>query len=346
MMKLCSGSLKRGLMACVAGLMFSGFSSSVSAEEFDWKLNSNFAAARSETKLLHELAEDIQARANGAIKVTVYDSGSLGLKDADILRWLPAGGAEIGVLNASFIGRDAPELSAVYIQGVIKDVNEHKKALPVFADIQREALKARGLVAVGFMGFPILDTSVFCRDPGVNTLEALKSKKLRVWSKDLVDTFKALGVSAQIIGQNELYVALKTGVVDCALYPAAFAGSISLQEVTQFASYLFPTASVPYAIVVAQDKWDSLPAEVQKAMTDATAALYARTTTFEGADVAEKAFRETLAKGGVTWQDDFPAADRQAFADAAGATWETMAAGAGGKASEWRDAVYKAIHGQ
>lgn len=346
MTKLSAGTMRKGLAACIASTMLAGFSSWASAEEFDWKLNSNFAAARAETKLLHELAEDIQARAKGDMKVTVYDSGSLGLKDADILRWLPAGGAEIGVLNASFIGRDAPELSAVYIQGVIKDVDEHKKALPVFADIQREALKARGLVAVGFMGFPVLDTSVFCRDPGVNTLEALRSKKLRVWSKDLVDTFKALGVSAQIVGQNELYVALKTGVVDCALYPAAFAGSISLQEVTKYASYLFPTASVPYAIVVSQDKWDGLPADLRKAMTDATAALYERTTTFEGADAAEKAVRETLSKGGVTWQEDFPAADRQAFAEAASATWETMSAGAGGKASEWRAAVYKAIHGE
>jgi TRAP-type C4-dicarboxylate transport system substrate-binding protein len=337
--------LKHGLLACVAGLVLAG-SSPAWAAEFEWKLNSNFAAARAETKLLHELADDIEARAGGAIDITVHDGGSLGLKDADILRWLPTGGAEIGVLNASFIGRDAPELSAVYIQGVIKNTEEHKKALPVFADIQREALKARGLVAVGFMGFPVLPTSVFCRDPGVTSLEALKAKKLRVWSKDLVDTFQALGVSAQIIGQNELYVALKTGVVDCALYPAAFAGSISLQEVTGYASYLFPTASVPYAIVVAEDKWNALTPEIQKAMTDATAALYERTTTFGGAEEAEKTVRETLTKGGVTWQDDFSEADRQAFAEAASKTWESMSASAGGKAVEWRAAVYKAIHGE
>jgi len=57
-----------------------------------------------------------------------------------------------------------------------------------------------------------------------------------VWSKDQVDTFERLGVSAQIIPQTEMHVALRTGVVDCAVYPALFAHTVSLQEVAKYAS--------------------------------------------------------------------------------------------------------------
>lgn len=57
-----------------------------------------------------------------------------------------------------------------------------------------------------------------------------------MWSKDQVDTFERLGVSAQIIPQTEMHVALRTGVVDCAVYPALFAHTVSLQEVAKYAS--------------------------------------------------------------------------------------------------------------
>ena len=85
----------------------------------------------------------------------------------------------------------------------------------------------------------------------------------------MVDTFKRLGVSAQIIGQTEMYVALKTGVVDCAVYPALYAKTVSLQEVTGFASYLYPIAGLPYVLGASEQQWNSLPASMQSAVKKA-----------------------------------------------------------------------------
>ena len=76
-------------------------------------------------------------------------------------------------------------------------------------------------------------------------------------------TFKALGVAAQIVPQNELYSALQTGVIDCALYAARFAQSVSLHEVAKHATYTgFPFPPVPYVIMVNQAKHAALPAEL------------------------------------------------------------------------------------
>ncbi len=49
------------------------------------------------------------------------------------------------------------------------------------------------------------------RDEPIRTIEGLKSKKLRVWARDQVETFTRLGVAAQIIPQEDMYVAMKTG---------------------------------------------------------------------------------------------------------------------------------------
>ncbi len=335
--------VKMGKIA-LAGVAALGMTAGgAAAQEFNWKLNNNFSVKRPETRLLNGLAKDIEAKTGGKMKVKVYDGGSLGLKDADILRWLPSGGAEIGVLNASFIGRDAPALNAVYIQGIIRSVDDHVKALPVLEKVQVDALKKWDLHVVGYMAFPVIDASIFCRKDPVNTLEQLRKKKLRVWSKDLIESFKAVGVSAQIVPQNELYVALKTGVVDCALYPARFAGSISLNEVTKYAAYLFPVSAVPYAIVVSEKNWAKLPDDVKKGMTAAVADLYTKTKNFSSGAVAEKKARAALEAKGVKWLPDFPAADRQAFADAAAKTWADLAKKAGGKASEYRQMVFDAM---
>lgn len=312
-------------------------------QEFQWKLNNNFTEKRNETKLLHAYAEDINQRSGGKMQVTVYDGGSLGLKDADLFRWLPTGAAEIGVLNASFVGRDAPEFNAIYIQGSIGGVDDHIKALPELEKIQREVVKKWGIVPLGYMAFPVFDASIFSRSEPVNTLDLLRKKKLRVWSKDLVSTFKHLGVSAQIIPQNDLYVALKTGVVDCALYPARLAPSISLQEVTRYASYLFPVAAVPYVLVVSQKNWNGLPESMRQVLLEATQTLYEKTKNFEGDKQAEEKARKLLADGGVKWMPDFPPADRREFLNAASKTWAELGEKAGGKAPEYRTRILKAM---
>ena len=108
----------------------------------------------------------------------------------------------MGLVWANYLGRDAPALNAVYIQGSVGSSDEHIKAIPVLKDIYSAELKKWGIVPSGFMGLPILYASIFCKGEPVNSIEKLRTKKLRVWSKDMVDTFKRLGVSAQIIGQT------------------------------------------------------------------------------------------------------------------------------------------------
>ena len=324
----------------VAGMLVAGLAC---GQTVNWKLNNNFASARNETRQLHAFAADVEAMSKGRIKVTVHDGGALQLKDADIMRWLPTGAAEIGVLSASFVGRDAPEMNAAYVQGSVGSAAEHIRALPSLENIYRDAVRQWQMVPVGFMAFPVFKAHVFCRDEGVNSLAALRKKKLRVWSKDLIDTFGRLGVASQIIPQNELYVALSTGVVDCSLYPARLAGSISIQEVTKGASYLFPVAAMPYVIVVHESKWKTLSAELQKAMTDAAAKLYETTKRPDDDEAAEKGAADKLAAGGVKFATDFPDGDRKAFLDAASVTWDELAKSAGAKSVNYRRDVLKAL---
>ena len=310
-----------------------------SAQSADWKFNNGLPEGRGESKQLETFAADVADLTGGSLNIDVFHGGSLNLKDNDVARWLPKGAVEMGLVWANYLGRDVPALNAVMVQGSVGSSDELITALPEIQEIYKEVLGELDIVPAGFMALPILKASIFCREKPVRTLADLKTRKLRVWSNDQVETFTKLGVSAQIVGQNDLYVALQTGVVDCAVYPALFAHTISLQEVTKYASYLYPVAGVPYVLGVSEGAWNGLDDSERSAVTTAAERVWARTNEYSQAEEKENAARQKLSEQGIEFLNEFSDEDRNAFLIAASDTWKSMAEDAGGKAPEYRQRI-------
>ena len=305
----------------------------------EWKFNNGLPEGRGESKQLETFAADVAELTGGSVKIDVFHGGSLNLKDNDVARWLPRGAVQMGLVWANYLGRDVPALNAVMIQGSVGSPEELISALPEIQEIYTEVLGELDIVPTGFMALPLLKASIFCREDPVRSLDDLRTKKLRVWSNDQVETFTKLGVSAQIVGQNDLYVALQTGVVDCAVYPALFAHTISLQEVTKYASYLYPVAGVPYVLGASKSAWEGLSDAERDAISTAAGRVWERTNEYSKAEENEQAARAKLAEQGIEFLDAFSDEDRAAFLDAASSTWQEMAADAGGKAPEYRERI-------
>ena len=319
-------------------------SMAVSAGAKELRFNNPLPESRPETVEINKFAEDVAANSGGELTVKVYSGGSLGLENADLLRTLPKGIVDMSLLWANYLGRDAPELSSVLVQGSIGTVDELTAALPVVQEIFQEEFEKWGVTTVGNLAIPMLYASVFCRDEPVRTLEALKKKKLRVWTKDQVMTFTRLGVAAQIINQNEMYVAMKTGVVDCAVYPALYAHTVSLQEVAKYSAYLYPIAAGPYTLGMSTSKYKGLSDPEKESLAKAADAVWNRTNEYSTDYERELAAREKLAGQGVTTLEDFSEADRKVFLDAVSVTWKEITEEAGGKAPEYRQRILKALN--
>lgn len=302
------------------------------ANAAEWKFNNGLPEGRNESRQLDQFAADVAELSDASLAIKVFHGGSLNLQNNDVARWLPQGAVEMGLVWANYLGRDAPALNAVLIQGSVGSSEELIKVLPEIQDIYTEELAEWGIVPTGFMALPLLKASIFCRKDPVRSLADLKTKKLRVWSNDQVETFTKLGVAAQIVGQNELYVALQTGVVDCAVYPALFAHTISLQEVTKYASYLYPVAGVPYVLGANEDAWNKLTEAERSAVSTAGSRVWERTNQYDEAEEKEAAARAKLAEQGVEFLDSYSDDDRAAFLGAASETWEQLAQEAGGNA--------------
>ncbi|GAL34726.1 TRAP-type C4-dicarboxylate transport system periplasmic component [Vibrio maritimus] len=326
----------------IGGLSASLLSVSV-AQAAEWRFNNFLPETRPETKQLEQFAADVKAKTDGEIDIKVFSGSSLGLKNTDVLRFLPRGAVDMSLAWANYLGRDAESLSTVMVQGTIGSVDELDAALPVVKDIYAEEFSDWDVATIGYVALPMLEASIFCREEPVNSLDDLRGKKLRVWAKDQVDTFRRLGISAQIIPQEEMYVAMKTGVVDCAVYPALYAHTVSLQEVTEYAAYLYPMASGPYILGMSQRKWQSLPEKHQQALSEAGDAIWERTNSYEDDHNKELAARAKLQEGGVQWLDDFSEKDREEFTAAITEVWGELAEEAGGKAPEYRERVLAAL---
>ena len=325
-----------------AAAMFAVLASTAGAETV-WRFNNNYAPTRPESAHIRTFAEDVARLTGGSLKIEVIEGGGMNLKDADALRWMQTGTPEIAFIWPTFIGRDAPDLASLYVYGSVSTADEHLKALPAVKQALTEGFTERGIPVVGFMGLPIIDASLFCREP-VTSLADLRTKKLRVGSREQVETFTALGVAAQIIPQNELYSALQTGVVDCALYAARFAQSISLQEVAKHATYSgFPFPPVPYAIVAHQGSLDKLTDAERAALAEATVLLETNSSDFSKDAEAEAAAREALTAAGVTWHAPLTPAEVEEIRAAAATTWETLASEGGEKALAHRTAIREAL---
>lgn len=313
------------------------------AQGANWKMHIVWVPAREEAKAYQQFVDLVNERAKGKLNITLHPGGSLGVKDTDMLRVLPPGNLiQAAGLYPGYMTRDVPEYAVTLPPGVIKDAESMVDVLPALTRIYQETYDKWGIKLLGYVAHPVRDTHIYCREP-INTLAQLKGKKLRVWEKFHVQAFEGLGVAAQVIGQNDLYIAMKTGVVDCAVYPIGFANTISLQEVAPNAAYLFPYVLHPLNLIVSKKAFDALPADVQKIVEEAAQQVQKATiAAYLKGDFDKAATAEFQKKGGKLLEP-FPAADQLRFQTVARDVWEREAKAIGAKAQEHREAVLKAL---
>ena len=326
-------------------LALSTFAAAVAAGDaaaVELRMHSQIVEARPEAQHLQEFANRVAERTNGDVTINVFHAGSLGLRDGDLLRILQRGDVDMAMLYGEYFTRDAPALAAVYVQGAITEPEQHLELLPIMREIYEEAYAGWNIRTVGGVVSPVFDVGIHCKSE-VNTLDQLQRMKLRVWAAHLIHTFQDLGVAAQVIGQNDMYTALQTGVVDCAYYLSTVAETVSLQEVTDFEAYLHPWAAVPWMFGISERAWSRLTPEQQEIVLEEGEA------TWEGSrDLSVDAQREADARArreelGITMLAPFSEEDVKRFVEAAHARWKQMAEAAGDDGLDYYERMQSAI---
>lgn len=315
---------------------------SVQAENISLKFHSGLSQSRPEAEQINRFASLVSEKSDGELDIEVYHAGALGLKEADMLRVLQQGMVDMALLYGEYYTRDAPALASVYAQGAITESSQHDEILDVIRELYEDGFSEWDIQIVGGVVAPIFDVGLHCKEP-VHSLADLEDKKVRVWSRHLVDTFELLGISAQVIPQNDMYMALQTGVVDCAYYLSTVAPTVSLQEVTEYESYLHPWAASPWLFGISKQALSRLNDNQRKALEEAGEEIWNETRATAVDPEREAQARQERKELGITMLPDFSDDDVETFVDAAWQAWQAMAENAGEDGTRYYETVTQAI---
>ncbi len=280
-------------------------------------LELKFGHVGSPGSLFEASAEEFAKRANAKLgakaKVVVFGSSQLG-GDKELLQKLKLGTVDFA-LPSTVMSTESDLFGVFEMPYLVKD-REHMKRIEkeIFWSQLAPTVEAKGLkiLAVWENGYRHITNN---RKPIVTPAD-LQGIKLRVpEGKWRVRMFQAYGANPSPMKLSEVFVALQTGVMDGQENPFTQIYSSKFHEVQKYLS-LSGHVYTPAYITTGKKRWESLPAEVRKALEqtakETQAFVYAR---------AAKDDEELLGKikaAGV----QVNAVDKAAFVKASKAVYE------------------------
>jgi len=246
----------------VVALLFT-FSPAAVAKTYKLTYSNFFPPTHIQSKLGESWCQEVEKRTGGKVKVDYYPGQTL-TKAKQVYDGTVEGLSDVGMSVLAYTRGRFPVMSAVdlplgYTSGkvatkIVNMVNAKFKPKE-FKDVQVMYLHAHG---------PGL---VHTKGKAVRKMEDMQGLKFRGHGTSAL-VVKALGGTPVPKPMPETYEMLQKGVVNGAVYPLEANKGWKLGEVTNYATAAFSAAyTTSFFVVMNKDKWDALPADAQKAIT-------------------------------------------------------------------------------
>jgi len=260
------------------------------------------------------MAEVVAAKTGGKIKIDLYPGGQLGT-DKDNIEGTIMGTQDMLLIGSGGISQFSPRLGIGECPYIWRDIDHMNKVMdgPVGDEMRDDLLKGRGLriLAVFYYGRRQLTANKPITKP-----EEMKGFKLRTPQVPVImEMAKAWGATPTPLNIGELYLALKTGVVDGQENPTPTINGFKFYEAQK---YLMLTEHIitPLPMIINERVWRGLTPDSQKIML--AAAQEARELNNKLMLEQEDAFLDGFKKAGMTIVKPDVEAFRKASAGVAG----------------------------
>ncbi len=232
------------------------------AQEFQWKA---VATSRPTPQfgLWTWLADELQKRTNGRVKVEVVSLPELGMTGFELIRVTRAGLVDISDVIPSYVAGDVPAIEAIDLPGLFKDLDTSVKAHEGFLPAMKKYEDKMGGIVLGGYLWPA--QMIFSRKP-VRGPEDLKGLKVRVYGTAQTEFAKALGMVPVSIPFAEVYTALERGTVDAGFTGTYPGFALKWYEVTK---YMVDVNHGPVQglLVVSKRTWDKVSPDLRSTLT-------------------------------------------------------------------------------
>ena len=257
--------MQKKVMVLMFVLVFLFSVSSVAcADVIKLKLANFFPTMHMNSVMLGKFCEELNKKLAGKVEITQYTGGTL-LTAPKMAAGVETGIADIGFSHCSYTRGRFPVMEIMelplgfpspWIAGHVSN-DFYNKFKPKEWDSYH----------------PI----VFCTSPvnvvqtlskPVKTLEDLKGMKIRGTGR-IGDIAKALGAVPMPVEMADLYEALRRGVVEGNYGPMEQLKGWKIGEIEKYVTPSWKVGSVfSFYLVMNKNKWNSLPADIQKIITD------------------------------------------------------------------------------
>lgn len=214
------------------------------------------------------IADEIEARSDGAYEVDVFPSSQLGNEET-ITEGLQIGSIQMAYTGPTFLGQFHKPMAISEAPFIWKDYDHWKtyQDSDIFADVSQGYMDKTGNKVTSILYFGSRQTSSKER---IDTPEDMKGMKIRVANAPLWKIYPtAVGANPTPISFAEVYLALQQGVVEGQENPITIIESNKFYEVQNFvAKTSHITSSV--VSVIGGPLWSKLSEEDRALFTEVT----------------------------------------------------------------------------
>jgi TRAP-type C4-dicarboxylate transport system substrate-binding protein len=238
--------------------------------------------------------DEVEKRSNGKVKFDRIFGGALGTLDEQPMA-IKSGSFDIGQVSVVYNPGLYPRATLTILPFLTDDVSAHGKAAhdlfrspeleKEFAALNQKYLMPGVWITIEMMSY----------EP-IRTIADMRKAKIRAHGGS-ADALSVLGITTYAVPWGELPAAAERRVVDASImgcptdaYDFGFGDIFSYWERIKF--YYFP-----FSLVINQETWNKLPADVQKVMEDVNAIMPAKA--YELYNASEVAAEKKLIDGGL-----------------------------------------------
>ena len=264
---------KLGLcVACMIAVMFllvvAANAQQPTGPKYKWGLAHHYPEQAEQAKLTVFLADLIEKFSNGQIEITIYPAGSRG-STSEVTSAVQKGDLELAYMAPY------PSMNPKYdlISGlpwIVTTLRQTQELYDVGGFLGNymikcgEEINLHTLTHLGTTCHSIISTRP------VRTIADFKGLKVREFGgKGMFEMWEKVGALPVSMGSGEVYEALRLKTIDAAVGDPKYAVD---KKWTEFAKFFVPTNHEPYATAIVMNRklYQSLPADIRKAIDEAS----------------------------------------------------------------------------
>ena len=278
--------MKKAIMFVAISLLFL-FGTQAMAGPYKMRLSHQMPESHFLAKEIQEFKEMVEKSTDGQVIVEIYPAAQA-FKPKELIPAVVSGAIESGLaINFQWAGM-IPAMDTFIIPFLLTDIDLIEKAMDGEVGTRfNHMLQAKGVVPILWL----LQTTrnVYTSNEKVLKMPAdFKGKKMRGTSKIMNLGSEALGAATMPVSGPEVYTALQRGTLDIGLTGPGAALQRHYYEVQKYGT-VAATFSVIHVVFVNANFWNSLPADLQKSVSQSAAAIQKK-----GFDVSRQEIQKAI----------------------------------------------------